>query len=84
MAVSQRMVASEPVTDRFGSEVDADEDRARDLVVHLCRLYGGAREQAGRKVVDEVCGDRDRDAADPASGCVRAGPPSASAHGRSA
>ncbi len=64
--MSQRIVASEPVTERLGTEVDADEDPASDFVGNVRCMHRRACKQACRQVVDEIAGDRDADAAEPA------------------
>ena len=63
MAVSQRIVASEPVTDRLGTKIDGNGDRALDEDVdgnggcHIDRRSGN---QSHRQVVDQVACDGNR------------------------
>ena len=71
-AVSHRMVASEPVTDKIRAEIDADQHCTGCLRRRVGRLHGGACNQAGGKVVHQVAGECEQHAGAPGRTGLRA------------
>ena len=63
-AMSQRMVASEPVTGEIGAEVNADQYGIREQALGMRSLKRAAGDQAERQVVDKVIRDADDEAGD--------------------
>ena len=63
-AISHRIVASEPVTEKIKPEIDANQDRAGHVRGHPRGIICGRRDQTHRQIVDEVGGNSDDDACD--------------------
>jgi hypothetical protein len=63
--LSHRMVASEPVTERFSREVDPDQDGAGEPVRPVGDLHGAARDEGRRQIVHQVADKGDEDASSP-------------------
>ena len=64
-AMSHRMVASEPVTDRLGPRLTPIRTAPCNVIRRLIALNRAAGDQSCRQIVEEVAGNSDNDARAP-------------------